>query len=135
MNWLEKYPWSIIGQGYEMELSEVGTSWFDNLDTWCPGWIGIITEFADRVTNLLNDHIEAKITILQIKEKYGELRFYASAESEDEEFHDRFNELMDDLEDASKITCMRCGNNDTAKTRPRWDITYCDDCWARIERR
>lgn len=135
MNWLEKYPWSIVEEDAHAYDMNIGSSWFEDLETWCPGWLGIVQEFADRMTNLLNDFAGEKITILDIKEKYGELRFYAATESEDEEFVERFNNLISDLEDAATITCMRCGNTDTARTRERWYLTYCDNCWSQVERR
>lgn len=61
------------------------------------------------------------VAILQIKEKYGTLRFYVGAAP------DHVFDAIDEAEARSAVTCERCGA--PGQTRGgSWIRTLCDDC-------
>jgi hypothetical protein len=66
------------------------------------------------------DHIRAT----QVKEKYGTLRFYLSAST------DEMENIIDEAERLSAITCEQCGAD--AKLRgTSWVTTLCDQCYEK----
>lgn len=68
--------------------------------------------------------------IMQIKEKYGTLRWYDNGFPVDgwDEYHDWLRKY----EDLSKFTCMKCGKPATHITKA-WISPYCAECAAEIE--
>jgi hypothetical protein len=79
-------------------------------------------------------------TVLQVKEKFGGLRFYFGGGGEN---HDHLQAMVDAAEDASFRTCENCGEHGqehymdgpTLKFRPKarrrsggWIRTLCDPC-------
>jgi len=82
------------------------------------GWINIIRDLIRDLNKLEED-----ITILQVKEKFGGLRFYVGACSE--EAHQR----IDEAEDLSYDTCQVCGSTENVSTDDSgWVETLCDKC-------
>lgn len=66
--------------------------------------------------------------LLQVKEKFGGLRFYITGGQPD-----AVNKLVSDAEDASYRTCQDCGN--PGKTHGgSWIRTVCDKCCETYER-
>ena len=88
----------------------------------CSGWYGIIKD-------LISGAIEAgwDRKILQVKEKFGGLRFYIGAASS--EVHD----LIRIAEDLSYKTCEICGSTENVVTEGRWLRTLCDKCRKKKE--
>lgn len=58
--------------------------------------------------------------ILQIKEKWGGLRFYVDADMETLHF-------IDEMEEKSLTVCERCGEFGKLR-RGGWVLTLCDKC-------
>ena len=83
------------------------------------GWNKLIDELIGEL-NKLPDEIE----LLQIKEKFGGLRFYVSGGSE--EAHN----IISRYENYSYHICEICGEFYTARTRVKqgWYKTLCDTC-------
>ena len=79
-----------------------------------PGWLKFVLPLIKRC----NDE---GVEILQIKEKFGTLRFYVGGASD--EIHD----AIDEAERLSEITCERCGEPGTLR-RNSWLATLCDKC-------
>jgi hypothetical protein len=61
------------------------------------------------------------VEILQIKEKFGTLRFYVSAAPE------HVLDAIDEAEKGSRVTCEDCGARGKARD-DGWIRTLCDDC-------
>lgn len=74
-----------------------------------------LKEILERNGDLENYHI------LQIKEKYGTLRWYANIETPE------ISAILDKYENMSAKTCIRCGKPAT-KITTGWISPYCDDC-------
>lgn len=60
---------------------------------------------------------------MQVKEKFGGLRFYMSGPQTKE-----MALLIRQAEEKSFNTCETCGKSGTLRTDRRWVLTLCDDC-------
>jgi hypothetical protein len=78
-----------------------------------PGW-------RDIVAPLIRKAAERGLKILQIKEKFGGLRFYYAP------FDEQFNELVAVAEERCDQTCEWCGKPGT-KSGFGWIKTLCDE--------
>ena len=87
------------------------------------GWSDIILDLSLKIEEILNKNPEEnEMYAVQIKEKYGTLRFYMSCET------DEIIDLISDTEALSSQTCESCGA--PARMRGfRWVETKCDKCW------
>ena len=81
-----------------------------------PGWKSLIEELVKDLKTLGWDG-----TILQIKEKFGGLRFYIGGGSN--EIFDRINKAE---EDSYKI-CEECGKEGELRQNRSWVRTLCDE--------
>ena len=79
------------------------------------GWYEIID-------NLLNKIKDSGFKIHQIKEKYGTLRVYTDFYKKDVE------DLIDEAEELSAITCEMCGKPGVLRANGGWWYTSCEDC-------
>lgn len=79
------------------------------------GWKAIIDPLVEYCR-------EKKINISQIKEKYGELRFYVG-------FHDlELEKLIEEANEKAIHTCMTCGEPGITRESPGgWIYVSCDD--------
>jgi len=78
------------------------------------GWAGLINE--------LYDAMPSDTTVLQVKEKFGGLRFdvgFCSIE---------FSDLISKCERLSYYICERCGKRGMLRENRRWILTLCDEC-------
>jgi len=87
------------------------------------GWSDIILDLSLQIEDILRkNHEESEMYAVQVKEKYGTLRFYMSSET------DEIIDLISDTEALSSQTCESCGA--PARMRGfRWVETKCDKCW------
>jgi len=80
------------------------------------GWVHLVLE----IHSYLLTNPEYRVN--QVKEKFGELRFYASGLSKEEKEH------LKGKEEESLTICQECGSSG-AKLRNRgWLATLCDPC-------
>ena len=98
---------------------ECGDGWFDLLKE-CIEKIKTICEKEDFVVFTPDD--SGHIYILQIKEKYGTLRFYVSSAT------DEIYNFIDEAEKKSAFTCERCGANGKLRGDRFFIYTACDAC-------
>lgn len=98
------------------------------------GWYDIIRDLSIKIERILEDYEEAnpqpededcdmiEIFAIQVKEKYGTLRFYLSFET------DEIADLILEAEALSSQTCEVCG--DDGKMRgEKWYFVRCDKCY------
>lgn len=87
------------------------------------GWADLLVELCDKIQarlNILDKDVAKEIVALQVKEKYGTLRFYLS----------HYDELMElciqEAEKKSACTCEQCGK--PGKIRGNyWYYVACDE--------
>ena len=124
------YPWmeprDIWGNKItlkEMEKEgQIWTAWIDFPLGWRKafGW-DMLRELGETI---VHDRLE-NFTILQIKEKFGGLRFYCYGANE------KVHEIIRKYEELSEKTCIECGK--PAKWMSTgWISPYCDDCKERF---
>lgn len=90
------------------------------------GWYSLAEELSTKIAELMPD-----FRLLQIKEKYGEMRYYWSSI----DFHNNTKqvwELVDDYEMRSRKTCSLCGKDNARQVSlSNWIHTLCTDCLVR----
>lgn len=121
------------------------------------GWFELIQELCQRITNVYKfEGMDIDLEILQIKEKFGKLRFYyrhfedsntiqaidflgvgslrLSVASEECEYKKKISVLVHCYEKWSAHICEKCGARGELRTDLLWKKTLCEDCYhAMIE--
>jgi hypothetical protein len=70
-----------------------------------PGWHLMIVEALAKIDKIVGGDVR-KFTIRQIKEKFGALRFYFSA---NDDVRAKINLIVEELEERSRTVCEMCG--------------------------
>jgi hypothetical protein len=131
----EKYNDLFIKHYYKEKLMPF---WFECGD----GWFNIIDRLCNSITHEINhakeqlelkkqrgesvtdeDYEAIKVTVVQIKEKYGGLRFYTYGSN------DYIRGMIDFAESMSYKICECCGNPGTL-SKEGWWRTMCEPCRA-----
>jgi len=81
------------------------------------GWCDLVLQLHDKILNINPDY-----KIIQIKEKFGALRFYYEPQSEE------IQNTVDQFEQISKTVCEYCGGLGKPAMFGRWCKTCCEDC-------
>ena len=82
------------------------------------GWEPLIRALCEKITG-------KGITVHQVKEKFGGLRFYYHSDSTDEDFL-QIEAAVHEAEERSYKTCERCGEPGTIDDTKGWSLTLCD---------
>jgi hypothetical protein len=98
------------------------------------GWYDLLQDLSIKIENIIKKNIHdhkvfegeenepIEMYTVQVKEKYGTLRFYMSCETEE------ISKLINEAEYLSSKTCERCGSH--GKIRGiTWFSTRCDKCY------
>lgn len=89
-------------------------------------WIAFGEKMSDELKAALGNYVN-DFRFLQIKEKYGSLRLYGAAATEEA------NDVIDKYEELSSKTCFFCG--DSAKWYSNgYILPYCDKCKQKREK-
>jgi hypothetical protein len=99
------------------------------------GWFELIQDLSIKIENLLEEYAEKypivegeenqniEMFAVQVKEKYGTLRFYMCCET------DEMWDLIEEAESLSAEICELCGN--PGKMRgSKWYLVRCDNCYV-----
>jgi hypothetical protein len=87
------------------------------------GWADLLVELCTNINNHLKTlpkHISEEIVALQVKEKYGTLRFYISS------FDETIEKFISHAEKRSADTCETCGKPGRMRG-DFWLYTACDE--------
>lgn len=124
---IEKYPF-LAFHNYDGSIDYEGT-WYDSMPR---GWR---IAFGD----LMMDDIKAclekanyvdKFHIENIKEKYGELRFYYSGVPES--VFDELNNIIETYSTLSQNICIECGEIDVPEFKSGWIEPLCLKCYSSL---
>lgn len=97
------------------------------------GWEPIIRGLSGQL-EWLNEHSPVWVEAVQVKEKFGTLRFYVTLRAGDGPWADIVWELCDAAETRSTWTCERCGSTSGERRNDGgWLSTLCDECWGKGE--
>jgi len=83
------------------------------------GWAPLIDRIYDAA-----DEIGVQMTILQVKEKFGGLRFYFAAH---QDVYESIEKVVDECEAESFKICEVCGKPGEARTKDYWISTTCEE--------
>lgn len=80
----------------------------------------------------MNYEIEPNITVNQVKEKFGTLRFYYSIPSDtDSNLVNEIDEVVDKYYRKSEVTCEVCGQQGKLRQDTvSWEV-LCDSCFMK----
>lgn len=118
----EKYPKIFINRNANMTTTamcwgfECGDGWYDLIDSLC-------FTIQNHIDNQFkNNKPITQVVADQVKEKFGELRFYYSGGD------DYIDGVIDLAENMSIRICEICGNIGNLKSNNGWYKTKCDNC-------
>ena len=123
----EKYPKMMVNRN--LPMTETCMCWgFDCGD----GWYNILNQLMGNIQHHIdwknrNGEVVPQVTLDQVKEKFGTLRFYYTGG--DEYIHG----MVAMAEAMSGVTCEGCGNVGERKGGG-WVHTYCEPCETKRER-
>lgn len=89
------------------------------------GWYDILKQLIEHIDHYFKHKykgVPEGFAIVQVKEKFGTLRFYVHGGD------DVINELISFTEDLSYKTCEYCGSNQNIMKSKGWMITACQHC-------
>ena len=87
------------------------------------GWLLLLEELFDKIQKLVdNNPLYNSLEIVQVKEKYGELRVYTNA------YWEVVEDLIDEYTRKSKTICEWCGKKDKLRDDNGWYTTLCKKC-------
>lgn len=124
-----KYPFLLPRDIFTYEpLEDYDYSWTE-LDDMPDGWRKAFGEqMCEEIQQelILSDIKDYRI--LQIKEKFGTLRWYGSVET------NRLLDVINKYEKLSRVTCIKCGRPAT-KISQGWISPFCDRCAKKMKKK
>ena len=97
---------------------------------WCNGWDKTFGQiFMEELGEAIKKSGQKNFSILQLKEKYGQLRCYTSGTTS--EVHN----IIQKYEVVSEHICMDCGCEAPMIEEHRWLFVCCPDCYKKLIRR
>ncbi len=123
----DKFPF--MAHGGEPCFCAVGDGWYSVLEGLC----------AEIVTIYEKANTPPDIEIVQIKEKYGTLRFYCifkknkKPTGETIQLHNEVLSIIHRWEDKSATICEECGSEGKLRTDLSWFSTLCDECYSKAK--
>ena len=118
---IEKYPFLLPRNAWTGEPIEDYDYSYTELDNMPTGWrIAFGEQLCAELMEALGDDVKDYF-IEQIKEKYGELRWYSNWGSE------KIYDIIDKYTHLSRRICIKCGAPAT-KISLGWISPYCDEC-------
>ena len=86
------------------------------------GWFDLIYQLSQDIVN-----ISKNVKALQVKEKFGELRFYFRGDDTKEIF-DQVFDCVENATEKSLTICEKCGSTDEVTQTQGWIVTLCKTC-------
>ena len=128
----EKYTFMRKGKSLSQQFAEGGINdLYSAFGCECgDGWFDLIDELCMSIQNVYEkDGIPVDIEVDQVKEKYGSLRFYATAKGP-EHVQAEVDRLIRQAEDKSESICEECGKPGILRDGD-WISVRCDGCYAK----
>lgn len=100
------------------------------------GWFQLIWDLCEKIEEELQEEDPKEKTkhmlrghghfqVVQVKEKFGTLRFYADGANK------AINDMIGEAESKSAVTCEGCGKPGTIDSSSGWVSTLCNKCRKR----
>jgi len=91
------------------------------------GWYTIISQLTHAISHYCEKE-NITVDVLQIKEKFGSLRYYVSINSDNHKDFTAINTLIMYAEWLSESACIDCGNSAKIENHNGWYVPVCDNC-------
>jgi hypothetical protein len=96
------------------------------------GWIPLIDECAEELCEV---DPQEEIKFVQIKEKFGSLRFYIWVDMKDaKELYTKAREIIQKYEMEASTTCEQCNKPSNLQTINGYMYNVCDSCFIELLR-
>lgn len=92
------------------------------------GWMHIVELLCARLNTIVKDAPATTFEVMQVKEKFGRLRFYYRLKTTDEFVQNAVREAVSAAEAASARCCEQCGRRGQLANRNGWMSTRCAAC-------
>ena len=95
------------------------------------GWFKLIDELCGKIEKIIDTKYPEYKTgdnpfeVLEVKEKFGELRFYTNYSNEEIE------NLIEEYTEKSLHTCEECGKEGKLRKKDGWLMVLCDKCYKK----
>lgn len=118
---VEKYPF-LRARGIDGEIDYEDK--FPMMGLEIPnGWFKLFYQMCDDIKPIIEDQgLMANFYFLQVKEKYNQLRCYASIDVPE------IDAILDKYEQMASQVCVQCGAP-ASKITSGYIASVCDDCW------
>lgn len=129
---IEKYPFLLPRSRWTGDVVADYDYSYTELDNMPDGWRKAFGEqMCEEICNVLKKY-EAldDYRIMDIKEKYGGLRWYDSGVNK--ECYDEYHEILNKYCEMSYYTCIKCGQVAT-KVSLGWISPFCDNCLPDVD--
>lgn len=93
------------------------------------GWEPLIRDLSEQIETYNRDNPNNLVIALQVKEKFGGLRFYVSGAP------DWIHDAIDEAENKSETICELCGKPGKTRSDLGWILTLCDGCHEEMLKR
>ena len=128
---IKKYPWLMPRNRWSDEVDPESRYTYTELDALPSGWV---RAFGRMIVNEINILLEKanyvhKYRILQLKEKYGQMRWYDNGVPK--EIHEDFRQVIDKYTYLSENICAICGKPDVKMTDTGWVYPLCKRCYEK----
>lgn len=119
---LTKFP--KLYRQYYMDKTQTCMCWGFDVDD---GWFKLIKQLSNDITEI-SDTIEA----VQVKEKFGGLRFYYDGFLTTDTDIDKIRKVVHDAEHKSYSICEKCGKKGKLREDLVWVKTLCDVHYKKV---
>lgn len=85
------------------------------------GWRILVEKLCEDIIEITSD-----VDVMQVKEKFGGLRFYIGGVDSDK--FDKIYDLINTAEEESYKICEECGTRDNVTIEGSWLLTLCKKC-------
>lgn len=128
---LMEYPWLIMNVGEAISYFDVkDEDVFTYIDCAPIGWAKLCEDLCAELKTFLDKNNIKSYAICQVKEKYGELRWYDGGIPA--EFWDEHQAIIRKYTKLSYNTCVDCGAPATKMSRG-YISPFCDKCASKYE--
>jgi len=86
------------------------------------GWYKLIDRLCEAIQTIVDSESLEQVKAVQVKEKFGGLRFYTAEYVESPEIQ----KLIEEAESASYVTCETCGSPASCEAPNGWYKTSCE---------
>lgn len=92
------------------------------------GWLNLVSNLLYSIDNYIKTNkIKSELEVIQIKQKYAELRVYTDNSD------DYIENLISMFEKRSTVVCEFCGERGKIQELHNWYYVICDECKTNLE--